>query len=503
MTVETIFLVNLFPVNCNRMKALTYAALPLILLFSCQPKEKPVENSASQKMPEMTIVNQGNVAFGSYFKDKTMRLDFYHTGNNKEEKFAVDNVLSDGVWAGSRTVLIDKLELGPYFFEVIDKESKVLLFSRGFANIFGEWQTTPEAAIQWGTFHESLRFPWPLKPVKVIVKKRDEMNKFKDIWSTDIDPSYRQVNPVDRVHTEKVFTIEENGPASEKLDIVILGDGYTANEMAKFRSDATRLSNALLNTEPYTSQRKNINIRAVETPAEESGVTKPHHGVYKSSPLSVRYSTFDSERYALTYDNKTVRDVASVVPYDFMVILLNERTYGGGGIYNLYTTVAANNKFSDYIMVHELGHHLAALADEYYTSAVSYEAPKITLEPWEPNVTAFLDKNNLKWKDLVEQGTPVPTPWNKEAFDKFGYDIQKERDSIRANHLPETVMEDLFVRQMNKENEFFSTEKYKDKVGAFEGANYNAKGMYRPQLDCIMYTGTINFVKFASKVLSV
>jgi hypothetical protein len=77
---------------------------------------------------------------------------------------------------------------------------------------------------------------------------------------------------------------------------------------------------------------------------------------------------------------------------------------------------------------------------------------------------------------------------NKEEFDAFSYSIQKERDSIRANHLPETVMEELFTRELIKENEFFSTEHYRGKVGAFEGANYNARGMYRPQLNCIMYT---------------
>ena len=303
----------------------------------------------------------------------------------------------------------------------------------------------------------------------MIVKKRNAENKFSRIWTTDIDPSYRQVNPADRINPYRVNVIADNGPAQEKLDIVILGDGYSSGEMEKFRSDARRLSGVLLGAEPFKSRSKDINIRSVETPAEQSGVNKPHHGVFKHTPLSVSYSAFDSERYALTYDNKTVRDVASAVPYEFMVILLNERTYGGGGIYNLYTTVAADNKYSDYIMIHEMGHHMAGLADEYYTSSVSYEMPPITVEPWETNVTALLDKDNLKWKDLVAEGTPIPTPWNKEEFDAFGYKIQEERDSIRKNLLPETVMEDLFVRQKKAENEFFATEQYKEKWVPLKG----------------------------------
>jgi hypothetical protein len=474
------------------MKSITPILLVAVLLFSCQSNKQKAENVQASPAPaaaiEIVPVNNGDVAFDDYFLDKTMRMDFFHTGNAGEEMFAVDRVLSDGPWGGSRSILLDKTELGPYFFEVIDRNTKVLLYSRGFANIFGEWQTTPEAEAGWGTFHESLRFPWPKKPVTVIVNKRNAENKFSRIWTTDIDPSYRQVNPADRINPYRVNIIADNGPAQEKLDIVILGDGYSSKEMEKFRSDARRLSGVLLGAEPFKSRSKDINIRSVETPAEQSGVNKPHHGVFRHTPLSVSYSAFDSERYALTYDNKTVRDVASAVPYEFMVILLNERTYGGGGIYNLYTTVAADNKYSDYVMIHEMGHHMAGLADEYYTSSVSYEMPPITIEPWETNVTALLDKENLKWKDLVEEGTPIPTPWNKEEFDAFGYKIQEERDSIRKNLLPETVMEDLFVRQEKAEDAFFAAEQYKGAVGAFEGANYCQKGMYRSQLDCIMYT---------------
>ena len=470
------------------MKSILPFLLALALLLSCQSNRPKTEITKATPVAEITAMNNGDVDFDSFFLNGTMRMDYFHTGNSGEEMFAIDRILSDGEWGGSKKILIDKLELGPYFFEVIDMESKILLYSRGFANIFGEWQSTPEAKEGWGTFHESLRFPWPKNPVTVIVKKRDSENKFRQIWTADIDPSSRQVNPAVRINTNRVNIIAENGPSQEKLDIVILGDGYTAAEMEKFRSDARRLAGVLLSAEPFSSRSKDINIRSVETPSEVSGVNRPHHGVFKRTPLSVSYSAFDSERYALAYDNRTIRDAASAVPYEFMVILLNERTYGGGGIYNLYTTVAADNKFSDYIMVHEMGHHMAALADEYYTSSVAYEMPEITVEPWEPNVTAMFDKNNLKWKDLVEVGTPVPTPWNKEEFDAFGYLIQRERDSIRKTLLPETVMEDLFVRQMNTEDEFFAKEKYKGKVGAFEGANYYQKGMYRPQLDCIMYT---------------
>jgi hypothetical protein len=473
-----------------------------LLLGACKQTGQPIGNQGVKAIPEIKVINKGNVGYDTYFAANTMRLDYNHSGTSKEEHFAVDQVVSDGAWPGSKTRLIDSLELGLYFFQVIDRQSHELLYSRGFASVFGEWQTTPEADSIWGSFNESVRFPWPMKPVTIILSKRDAQNKFQPIWTTDIDPASRQVTNAEFKTGFKTDVIFENGPATEKVDLVILGDGYTSAEMEKFRSDAKRLTEALFSAEPFKSRRADFNVRAVETPSMVSGVCKPHHHVYKRTPLSVHYSSFDSERYALTYDNQSVRNAAASVPYDFTVIIVNEQTYGGGGIYNLYTTVSADNKFAAYIMTHELGHHIAALADEYYTSSVAYETPDIKVEPWETNITAMFDKNNLKWKDLVEPGTPLPTPWNKEAFDKFGYEIQKTRDSIRAAQLPENIMEDLFRKQMAGEDAYFAKEQYKDKVGAFEGAGYTPKGLYRPQLDCIMYTRHIQYCKVCQRSLN-
>ena len=434
------------------------------------------------------VQSQDNVPFKAFFEDKTMRVDYFHTGTATEEHFAVDRILNDGIWSGSKTVLLDELNRGLYYFEVADSESGELLYSRGFSSIFGEWQTIPEATEQWGTFHESIRFPWPLKPVKVIMKKRDANNKFTQIWDFDINPASRSVNPAELTPVYKTFDYMINGPAEEKVDIVILGDGYSEQEMEKFYNDVERLAGELFEVEPFKSRRLDFNVRAVQTPSEVSGVNRPHPGVFKRTPLSVSYSSFDSERYALAYDNRMIRDVASTVPYEFMYILINEQTYGGGGIYRLYCTVAADNKFSDYIFVHEFGHHFAGLADEYYTSDVSYQPEEITVEPYEPNITALLDKDNLKWKELVESGTPLPTPWQKEKYDEFSYNIQKERKALRAEKVPEVEVEALFERERKESSAILDNMKYTGKVGAFEGGGYLQYGLYRPYADCIMFT---------------
>ena len=482
----------------KRKSCLTLAVLMLIPFFAFQQN---VSDPVTSSITPMALIEEGNVNYETYFLDKTMRVDYFHSGTSKEEHFSIDQIVSDGKWPGSKIILMDPLERGLYFFEIKDKASERILYSRGFSSIFGEWQSTPEADNVWGTYHESMRFPWPLKPVTIVLKKRDVENKFQTIWITEIDPASHRVNQANMIPSHRVDVLLDNGPSNEKVDLVVLGDGYSMVEMGKFRKDAKRLTDVLLSYEPFKSRIKDFNIRAVETPSEESGVFKPHPGVFKRSPLSVQYGSFDSERYALTYDNKTIRDVASEVPYDFMVILINERTYGGGGIYNLYTTVSADNKFADYIMVHELGHHMAGLADEYYTSSVSYESPGAQVEPWEINITALKDKENLKWKELVEPRTPLPTPWNKKQFDKFGYSIQRQRDSLRAAKVPENVMEDLFMRQYNQEDKFFSSEKFKDKTGAFEGAGYMQYGLYRSQLDCIMFTRHMKFCNVCRKGL--
>ncbi len=441
-----------------------------------------------------TFFLTGDVDYNRFFSNKTMRLDYFHTGNSKTEHFAVDRILNDGNWPGSRTVLVDKLNLGLYYFEVRDAGTDTLLYSRGFASIFGEWQTIPEAKREWGTFHESIRFPWPRKSVKVVMKKRDKKNNFKEIWNYTVDPAARKVNKGELKSPFRSYAIVKNGAPAKKVDIVVLGDGYSAKEMGKFKKDAERLTKVMLDSKPFSSHRKDFNVWVVETPAASSGVCKPHPGVFKRTPLSVHYSSFDSERYALTYDNRTVRDVASAVPYEFMVILVNEKTYGGAGIYKLYTTLAVDNKFSDYIMVHEMGHHMAGLADEYYSSSVSYEVDSnVTVEPWEMNITALLDKKNLKWGHLVKKNTPLPTPWGKKAFDTLGAKVKKKRAELRAKKVDESVMEKLFTDQKSQEQAMFGKMKYNGTVGAFEGAGYLSKGLYRSSTDCIMFTRSDEF----------
>jgi hypothetical protein len=437
----------------------------------------------------LSATDRKPVEFERFFSGKTMRVDYYHTGDASHEVLSLERVVSDGPWAGSRQRLIDDTNFGKYFYNVVDAESGELIYSRGFASLYGEWETTGEARQMHRTYHESVRFPWPKNPVKVVLRKRDDLTTFHEIGSFEIDPASRSVNPADLPPLGKVWTLFESGPPSEKVDIVILGEGYTEVELPKFHADAKRLVGELFATEPFKSRKSDFNVRAIDLPAAESGVSRPHAGKYRRNPAGAQYSIFDSERYLLTYDNRSLRDILSGAPYEFMGILVNEKQYGGGGIYNFQMATAVDSDFSDYVFVHEFGHHFAGLGDEYYTSDVAYETGgDVHPEPWEANITALHDPERLKWKDLVEPGTPIPTPWEKQRFEEHSREIREKRSGLIERQAPESEFDALFHEQRRIEAEMLSSMEYSGKVGAFEGASYEPVGLYRPEADCIMFT---------------
>lgn len=420
---------------------------------------------------------------------RALRVDYYHSGDASQEHFSLDRiVLEPGEWPGNPARPVDDTNLGKYLFEVLDRKTNRVVYSRGFASVYGEWETTGEANEIWRTFHESLRFPAPASQVQVVLKKRDTRNAFREIWSLLVDPEDPFLDPSSPPTPGPLVEIERNGPSAEKVDFLILGDGYTAAEREKFEKDARRLTELLFATSPFKERRRDFNVWGLCPPAAESGISRPSTGVHRRSPVGATYDAFGSERYVLTFDNRAMRDIAAFAPYEFIEILTNTRTYGGGGIFGLYSTVAADSLWSPYVFIHEFGHHFAGLADEYYTSDVAYEPAQELVEPWELNVTSHPAREELKWADLVEPGTPLPTPWSKEVFEKEAAAIQKRRREIRAQNRPEEEMDALFLEQQAAETKLLGAERYAGKVGAFEGANYSAKGYYRPQTDCIMFT---------------
>jgi hypothetical protein len=417
---------------------------------------------------------------------RTMRLDYYHTGNASQELFSLDRLVLEGQWPGPPDRMIDDTNLGKYQFQIINRRTNRLLYSRGFASIYGEWETTPEATEISRTFHESLRFPEPAGPFQVVLKKRDRQNAFREIWSIVLDPESPEVDRAVSPTAPKAQALMKNGDPADKVDLLLMGDGYTAGEMGKWHRDARRLMELLFAVSPFKERRSDFNVWMVDTPADETGISRPSDGLYRRSPLRTTYDAFGSERYILTFDNRRLREAAAAAPYEFIEIVVNDRKYGGGGIFNLYATVAADSAWAPYIFVHEFGHHFAGLADEYYTSEVAYESRQDRPEPWEPNVTA--DPQAARWKDLLTPGIPLPTPWPKEEFEALQKQAQEERHEIRARKGSEDEMDALFLREQKQSTKLLDSGPFAGKVGAFEGAMYQAEGYFRPQADCIMFT---------------
>src|SRR2546430_15077189 len=178
------------------------------------------------------------------------------------------------------------------------------------------------------------------------------------------------------------------GDPAKKVDLLFPGAGYTARQIPKFIADARRLIGVLFSPSPFKEHRSDFNVWGLCPPASQSGISRPSTGIYRDS-LST-YDAFGSERYILSFDNKRLRKVAQFAPYEFIEILANGRTYGGGGIFYLYSTVAVDNAFANYVFVHEFGHHFAGLADEDDTSSLAYAPATERNEPREPNATALL-----------------------------------------------------------------------------------------------------------------
>ena len=380
---------------------------------------------------------------------------------------------------------MDDTNLGKYLFEVRAPETGELLYSRGFASIYGEWETTGEARRRHRTFHESLRFPMPGGPVRVVIKKRDAKNLFQEVWTTEADPG-DMLTDTSLPPEQELIELQVSGDSAHKVDLLLLGDGYTEPECDSFVEQAGGLIEALFALSPFAERRDDFNVWGLCPPAAESGISRPSTGLHRRSPARVTYDAFRSERYVLAFDNRAWRDIAAWAPYEFVEILVNNETYGGGGIFGLYSTAAARNDWADYLFVHEFGHHFAGLADEYYLSPVAYEVPEEQVEPWEVNATVNLEE--LKWDDLVEEGTPIPTPWPKAEFEEHSKAIQKRRERIRAENRPESEMSALFSEQREFDMELLGSFEHAGNVGAFEGGNYAPLGVWRPQADCVMFT---------------
>jgi len=388
----------------------------------------------------MTILSfQMDAQFDQYFYNKTLRFDFFHCGNSVTDEYYVDELIEEPYWGGSHVNLIDSNFYGSNYVKMYDSESGKLLYSRGYCTVFNEWQTVDEAKQTRRCCNESVVLPFPKKDVRIEILNRNKKGGFEKKFEYLVNTNSMFIK---KEHEEiKTFEVSYSGNPAQKVDIVLLSEGYTSDQYEQFKNDCSKFASALFTESPFKENSAKFNIRGVWAPSSETGVDIPGENIWKNTRLNASYYFFGLERYQLTYDFKSVRDLASHVPYDHIYILSNSKKYGGGAIYNFYGLSASDNvKSSSKIYVHEFGHLFLGLADEYVGVVAYNEFYPTNVEPWEPNITT-LKNFDSKWKNKLAPGTPIPTPADSS---------------------------------------------YNHKLGVYEGGGYSAKGVYRPWINCMM-----------------
>jgi hypothetical protein len=456
-----------------------------------------------------TVQGQPAPAFADYFLDKAMRVDLYQVGDAKDESITLDHIYQEALWPESKAELLDPFGYGRYAVRVYDVASNRLIYWRGFDGMFGEYKTTtPALNGVKRVFQRSVRIPWPKRTVLFVVEMRDRQNLLHPLFTQIIDPADYHIVRETPAAGDVVYEALKNGPPDQMVDLVFVAEGYTAADGDKFRADVDRFAGLLFAVEPYKSLKGSFNVRGVLRPSAEQAMDEPRQGIFKKTVLDASFNAFDTDRYMLTERNHRLHEIAAGVPYDTIVVLVNSKRYGGGGIYNDYCITTVDNARSAQVFVHEFGHSFAGLADEYYASDVAYNDfyPK-GVEPLEPNITALLDPADVKWKDLLSPGIPIPTEYGKDKLDALQAERQKGRqaaarevEEAKKNQAPEAELKKLEQARQEADKAIAAKiddirKRYaylNDKVGAFEGAGYASKGLYRPMIYCLMISSPKN-----------
>ncbi len=380
--------------------------------------------------------------FDRYFTEASLRVDYCLTGNHNATTYSLKELIREPYWSGSKTNLVDNMEYGSYQVKVYEAGTEHLLFSKGYQNLYGEWQTTDEAKKITKSFEESVIVPFPKVKIDIVLLHKTWEGELLEGMRLTVSPDDYFIRDYNNLNLPVYEAWIGNKDVAKAVDIVILPEGYTQAEMGKFIKDCDFFVESLCQYAPYDRYRESFNIRGLLVPSAESGCTMPGDRIYKNTAMRFSFWTFDSERYCMSTDNRDIRDLAGQVPYDQIYVLVNTEKYGGGGIYNFYCSSSSSNDFSSDVIIHEFGHGFAGLADEYYYGGTYEDMYNNDLEPWEPNITTLVNFD-AKWKDMMDKATPVPTPREK---------------------------------------------KYETTIGVFEGGGYEAEGIFSPHMDCLMKT---------------
>ena len=366
--------------------------------------------------------------------DATLRLDYIFSGAYHDCDIAVAGIYKLDGWAGRRLNMKELAVQGDGQLTMTDAATGDTLYRMSFCTLFQEWLGTEEAHRTRKSFENVFLVPMPAAPVNVNVRLLDSRNRVSAEFSHPVDPADILIDPVDVSGKPECRLLHGDGNSRDRIDVVIMAEGYDRNDTGKFYSDAETAVRNLMSHEPFKSMQDRFNIIAAATVSEDSGVSVSRAGIWRNTALSSHFDTFYSDRYLTTGKQFRMHDLLAGIPYESIIILANADTYGGGGIYNLYTLASTGHPSFGPVVVHEFGHSFAGLADEYAYDGTAPADQTTDVEPWQQNITTKVDFAS-KWQDLYEQGTAGLV--EGAAYQPKGYWRACEDCRMRTNAAPE------------------------------------------------------------------
>ena len=381
--------------------------------------------------------------FTDLFADKTLRIDYIFNGNASEQSICLDGLSSLPAWAGRKHHLAELPLQGNGQIVMRNAASGKTIYTTSFSSLFQEWLETDEARNVTKGFENTFLLPYPLQPVEIEITLLDPRRNVRASMKHIVHPNDVLIEQKGNSHITPHKYLLHNDSPEKCIDVAILAEGYTLQEIQTFYEDADIACKSIFDHEPFKSMKKRFNVVAVASPSTDSGVSVPRLNEWKHTAFGSHFSTFYSDRYLTTSRVKAIHDALAGIPYEHIIILANTEEYGGGGIYNSYTLTTAHHPMFRPVVVHEFGHSFGGLADEYfYDNDVMTDTYPLDIEPWEQNISTQVDFA-AKWKDMLSENTPVPTP--AEVSENYP-------------------------------------------TGVYEGGGYSAKGIFRPAENCRMRT---------------
>ena len=381
--------------------------------------------------------------FADHFADKTLRVDYIFNGNASGQAICLNGLSALPTWAGRKHHLAELPLQGNGQIIMRNAASGKTIYTTSFSSLFQEWLETDEARNVTKGFENTFLLPYPLQPVEIEITLLDPRRNVRASMKHIVHPNDVLIEQKGNSHITPHKYLLHNDSPEKCINVAILAEGYTLQEMQTFYEDADIACKSIFDHEPFKSMKKRFNVVAVASPSTDSGVSVPRLNEWKHTAFGSHFSTFYSDRYLTTSRVKAIHDALAGIPYEHIIILANTEEYGGGGIYNSYTLTTAHHPMFRPVVVHEFGHSFGGLADEYfYDNDVMTDTYPLDIEPWEQNISTQVDFA-AKWKDMLSENTPVPT--SAEVSENYP-------------------------------------------TGVYEGGGYSAKGIFRPAENCRMRT---------------